>query len=162
MRLKFFLFSTLAIFLVEFFLLPFLGLDLKTNLFAVFVLFIIFLDSLNFKTFSYAAIFVVFFDFWSGAVFGSFSFAVFLTVSVIFFVKKFILPSGQKSLLSFLGIFIFYQLYLFLFLGMDVLLGGYPMAKLFSYSDLAELAAIILFLMTLLHFYAERIQNSKF
>src|SRR3989338_3805774 len=162
MRLRFFLFFALALFFVEFFLLPLLGLNLKTNLFAIFVLTAIFLDSLNFKIFSYAFLFVVFIDFWSGAVFGSFSFAIFLTASAIFFVKKFLLPSGQKSFLSFLAIFLFYQLYLFLFLGTDALLGGYPMAKLFSYLGLVELGAIILFLTTILHFYAERIQNPKF
>ena len=166
MNIKFFLIYISAIFFVEFFLLPLFGLSFKINLFAVFVLVLVFLDDNVFKPFFYIMPFVIFFDFWSGGVFGSFSFAIFFVMLAIFFAKKFFLASGQKKLLSFFLIFLFYQLYSLLFLGLDKLftnlfsesvksIGGYPVSSLFDYSNFAWLAVLIIIFM----FYESRTKS---
>ena len=114
----FFILVSVAIFLLQYFLLIFWPFILQVNLFIVWALVVFFLDYQ--RRFNWPTLFgaSIFFDLWSSASFGSLTLALFLTCLVIFLIKKIILLENCSRLSVSIWLVGFYYLYIFLEMAM--------------------------------------------
>lgn len=108
------LWLALTFFILEAVVLPTFLFNWGLNLGALLILTLAFFDKHFEQKLGLAVAIALWFDLWSGAVFGTFSLSVFLVLLLMHWAKKSFLFS-ENNFLSWVWIFVFYQLFLFLF-----------------------------------------------
>ena len=138
-----FVFISFLIFLGQFFLSVFWPFLLRADIFIAWTAAVFFLDirhKLSFFTFILPALF---FEIWSGRSFGILTVGLLLTMLIIFLIRKMMLIERGNVVMMIFWTFVFYQLCVFVIVGVSWLMGEAAVWPIF---DLWNLAVTILWL----------------
>lgn len=121
---RYFIITAIGIFLMEWWLLPFLHLQLKINLLAAFLLTVAFRERGSSDKIFLILILTVLAEFWSGGSWGLMSLSMMMTILALTVFGKIIIFSTQHLFISFLWIFLWYHFFAVVTWGGEMLLSG--------------------------------------